>query len=318
MFQQAYSLDLRKRVTRAIAQGKSCRAAAEQCEVSPATAIRFQQRLKRAGSLQPGPIGRPRGGGKLEPFRVDIIGKVEAQPDITMPDLAAWLLEQTGLSVDPSNLSKFLCKAGYTYKKTLMASERGRSDIRQERDAWHRHRLPAMQANPARLIFVDETSVKTNMTPIRGRSPKGVRLVADAPSGRWSTQTFIAGLRCHELVAPFVINGAMDGDIFETYVRTQLAPTLNKGDVVIWDNLNVHKNGAAHKAIRERGAWVLFLPRYSPELNPIEKAFSKLKAWLRKAKARTYDDLWRAIGSVCELFSPQECRNFFKAAGCVS
>lgn len=117
MFQQAYSLDLRKRVIRAIARGKSCRAAAEQFEVSPATAIRFQQRLKRTGSLQPGLVGRPRGGGKLEPFRAQIIGQVEAQPDITMPDLAAWLLEQTGLSVDPSNLSKFLCKAGYTYKK---------------------------------------------------------------------------------------------------------------------------------------------------------------------------------------------------------
>ncbi|GLU29350.1 hypothetical protein Brsp01_45830 [Brucella sp. NBRC 12950] len=233
MFQQAYSLDLRKRVTRAIAQGKSCRAAAEKFEVSVATAIRFQQRLKRTGSLQPGPIGRPLGGGKLESFRAQIFGKVECQPDITMPDLVVWLLEQTDLSVDPSNLSKFLCKAGYTYKKTLMASERGRSDVRQERDAWHRYRLPAMQANPARLIFVDETSVKTNMTPIRERSPKGARLVADAPSGRWSTQTFIAGLRFHELVAPFVINRAMDGDIFETYLRTQLAPMLNKGDVVM-------------------------------------------------------------------------------------
>ncbi|GLU29354.1 hypothetical protein Brsp01_45870 [Brucella sp. NBRC 12950] len=110
----------------------------------------------------------------------------------------------------------------------------------------------------------------------------------------------------------------MDGDIFETYLRTQLAPMLNKGDAVIWDNLNVHKNGAAHKAISERGAWVLFLPRYSPELNSIEQSFSKLKAWLRKAKARTYDDLWKAIGAVCDLFSPQECRNFFKAAGCVA
>nr|AJW29938.1 transposase [Ochrobactrum sp. LM19] len=109
-----------------------------------------------------------------------------------------------------------------------MASERGRADIRQVHDAWQRHRLPAMQANPARLVFVDETSVKTNMTLIRGCIPKGARLVAEAPSGRWNTQTFIVGLRCHELVAPFVINGAMDGDIFETYVRTQLAPCSTK------------------------------------------------------------------------------------------
>lgn len=117
MFQQAYSLDLRNRVTRAIAQAKFYRAAAEQFEVSVATAIRFQQRLKRIGSLQPKPIGRPRYGVKLEPFRAQIISNVECQPDIPIPDPAVWLLEQTGLSVDPFNLSKFLCKAGYTYKK---------------------------------------------------------------------------------------------------------------------------------------------------------------------------------------------------------
>jgi transposase len=175
-----------------------------------------------------------------------------------------------------------------------------------------------MRAGPARLVFVDETSIKTNMTPIRGRSQKGARLVADAPAGNWNTQTFIAGLRCHELVAPFVINGAMDGAAFETYVRTQLAPTLERGDVVIWDNLNVHKNPNALAAVKERGAWVLFLPRYSPDMNPIEKAFSKLKTLLRKAKARTYDDLWQALGKVCDLFTSQECWNYFKAAGCVA
>src|SRR5262249_29270567 len=106
-----------------------------------------------------------------------------------------------------------------------MAAEQKRADVRQERDEWRQHRQPAMRAAPARLVFVDETSVKTNMTPTRGRSQKGPRLIADAPAGNWNTQTFIAGLRCHELVAPFVINGAMDGAAFETYVRTQLAPT---------------------------------------------------------------------------------------------
>lgn len=199
-----------------------------------------------------------------------------------------------------------------------MATERGRADIRRERDEWHQHRQPAIRAAPARLVFVDETSIKTNMTPIRGRSAKGMRLIADAPAGNWNTQTFIAGLRCHELVAPFVLDGAMDGTAFETYVSTQLAPTLECGDVVVWDNLNVHKNQKALETIKARGAWVLFLPRYSPDLNPIEKAFSKLKALLRKAKARTYDDLWRALGEVCDLFTPQECWNYFRAAGCVA
>ena len=314
---QPYSLDLRERVTGAIAQGKSRRAAAAQFEVSAATAVRYQQRLQQTGSLEPSRRGPAPGGGKLGPYRNLIVARVEEKPDITMPDLAAWLLEREGISVGPSNLSKLLCKAGFTYKKALMATERARSGVRRERDEWQRQRQPAMRAQPARLVFVDETSVKTNMTPIRGRSKKGTRLVADAPAGNWNTQTFIAGLRCDELVAPFVIEGAMNGEVFETYVRTQLAPTLGRGDVVIWDNLNVHKNAKALEAIKARGAWVLFLPRYSPDMNPIEMAFSKLKTLLRKAKARTYDELWKALGKVCDLFTPQECWNYFKATGCV-
>lgn len=190
--------------------------------------------------------------------------------------------------------------------------------MRAEREAWIAHRLPAMRASPGRLVFVDETCVKTNMTPLRGRSLKGERLIADAPFGKWNTQTFIAGLRCDELVAPWVIEGAINGAAFDTYVVTQLAPTLRPGDVVIWDNLNVHKSPRAAEAIRARGAWVLFLPRYSPDLNPIEKAFSKLKTLLRKAKARTYDDLWQAVGKVCGLFTAQECWNYFKSCQCVA
>ncbi|HCH72062.1 MAG TPA: hypothetical protein DFK19_08425 [Ochrobactrum sp.] len=160
--------------------------------------------------------------------------------------------------------------------------------------------------------------IKTNMTPIRGRSRKGQRLQADAPFGKWNTQTFIAGLRCDAITAPFVVDGTMDGEKFDIYVRTQLAPTLTPGDVVIWDNLNVHKSPRAAAAIAEKGAWILFLPQYLPDKNPIEMAFSKLKSLLRKAKARTYDDLWKAVGKVCGLFSPQECWNYFKAAGCVA
>ncbi len=169
-----------------------------------------------------------------------------------------------------------------------------------------------MRRQPARLVFIDETSVKTNMTPTRGRSPRGERLMADAPFGRWCTQTFIAGLRCDGLVAPWIIEGAMDGPAFDTYVQTQLAPTLKPGDVVILDNLNVHKSPRAAQALAEVGAWFLFLPKYSPDLNPIEQAFAKLKILLRKAKARTYDALWRAVGDICALFDSQECWNYFK------
>lgn len=175
-----------------------------------------------------------------------------------------------------------------------------------------------MRRRPERLVFVDETSVKTNMTPLRGRSLRGERLLADAPFGKWRTQTFIAGLRQDGLVAPWTVEGAMDGAAFDTYVRTQLAPTLTRGDVVILDNLNVHKSPRAAKALAERGAWFLFLPKYSPDLNPIEMAFAKLKTLLRKAAARTWDTLWRAIGDICDLFDPDECWNYLKEAGYVA
>ena len=156
------------------------------------------------------------------------------------------------------------------------------------------------------------------MTRLRGRSRKGRRLRASVPFGHWKTHTFIAGLRCHELSAPWIIDGTITRSAFDTYVETQLAPTLSKGDVVILDNLAVHKSEKAAQYLRQRGAWFLFLPAYSPDLNPIEQAFSKIKAHLRKAEARTFEALWRAVGDICDLFEPQECWNYLKAAGYAS
>ena len=175
-----------------------------------------------------------------------------------------------------------------------------------------------MRLQPARLVFIDETAVNTKMTRLRGRSRRGQRLRASAPFGRWGTQTFIAALRCDGLTAPWVVNGAMDCVAFNAYVETQLAPTLRPGDVVIADNLSVHKSARAAKALKARGAWFLFLPQYSPDLNPIEMAFAKLKAHLRRAATRTFEALWVALGDICTLFSPDECWNFFKEAGYAS
>jgi len=175
-----------------------------------------------------------------------------------------------------------------------------------------------MREQPHRLVFLDETFVNTKMTRLRGRSRKGQRLRASVPFGRWGTQTFIAGLRCHALSAPWIIDGPITRSAFDTYVETQLAPTLSKGDVVILDNLAVHKSEKAAQCLKQRGAWFLFLPADSPDLNPIEQAFSKLKAHLRKAQARTFEALWRAIGNICDLFEPQECWNYLKAAGYAS
>jgi transposase len=166
-----------------------------------------------------------------------------------------------------------------------------------------------------RLVFIDETGTTTKMTRLRGRCRKGERLHARAPFGHWKTQTFIAALRSTGLTAPFVVDAPMNRLIFDTYIEIQLAPTLNKGDVVILDNLAAHKSPAAEKAIRDRGAWMLFLPPYSPDLNPIEMAFAKLKAHLRARAVRTIDELWKAIGHICQLFHPRECQNYFQAAG---
>lgn len=166
-----------------------------------------------------------------------------------------------------------------------------------------------------RLGFVDETSLKTNMVKTTGWAPRGERLIDHAPFGHWNTQTFVAMLRQDRLEAPWVFSGAMNGEIFATYAETQLAPVLRKGQVVILDNLSSHKSPRAAEALRQVGAWFLFLPPYSPDLNPIEMAISKLKALIRKAAARTYDDLWRAIGDACDLFTDEECYNYFKAAG---
>ena len=138
-----------------------------------------------------------------------------------------------------------------------------------------------MRLVPHRVVFLDETGTTTKMTRPRGRSPKGQRLLSKAPFGHWKTQTFVAGLRCDALIAPFVIDAPMDRRIFETYVETQLAPTLKPGDIVVLDNLPAHKSAAAETAIRAKDAWLLFLPPYSPDLNPIEMAFAKLKALLR-------------------------------------
>ena len=176
-------------------------------------------------------------------------------------------------------------------------------------------RQPIMRLEPHRLVFLDETGTTTKMARLRGRSLRGQRLLSKVPFGHWKTQTFIAGLRCDALTAPFVMDAPMDRRIFETYVETQLPPTLKPGDVVVLDNLPAHKSAAAEQAVRAMGAGLLFLPPYSPDLNPIEMAFAKLKAHLRRTGARTIDALWKAIGDICALYTEQECWNYLKDAG---
>jgi len=172
--------------------------------------------------------------------------------------------------------------------------------------------------NPARLVFLDETWASTNMARRYGRAPRGERCVAAVPYGHWKTTTFIAGLRHDSVTAPMVIDGAINGEVFLAYVRTLLCPTLRAGDIVIADNLASHKVAGVREAIAATGATILYLPPYSPDLNPIEKLFAKLKALLRKAAARSVDALWAQIGLLLDTFSPQECKNYFASAGYVN
>ena len=184
--------------------------------------------------------------------------------------------------------------------------------MKARRRAWFDGQL---DLDPSRLIFIDETSASTKMARLRGRARKGERCRAPVPHGHWKTTTFTAGLRLDGLAAPMLLDGPMNGPAFLAYAEQVLAPELRPGDVAIMDNLPAHKISGVREAIEKAGARLLFLPPYSPDFNPIEMAFAKLKALLRKAAARTVDDLCTVIADCLANFSPNECQNYFRAAG---
>jgi len=169
--------------------------------------------------------------------------------------------------------------------------------------------------NPTRLVFLDETWATTNMARRYGRAPRGERVIASVPHGHWKTSTFVAGLREDAITAPLVIDGAMNGETFRAYIEQFLAPTLKPGDVVILDNLGSHKGKAVRQAIRAVGARLVFLPKYSPDLNPIEQVFAKFKTLLRKAEARTYDAVANASAAILAQYPAEECAAYVRNAG---
>jgi len=195
------------------------------------------------------------------------------------------------------------------------ASEQDRPDVARRRQRWKAYQD---RIDPRRLVFIDETWAKTNMAPLRGWCRRGQRLLAKVPHGHWKTLTFVAALRFDRIDAPCVIDGPINGESFLAYVEQSLVPTLAPGDIVIMDNLGSHKGRAVRDAIRSVGAHRLLLPPYSPDLNPIEQAFAKLKALLRKAAARTRDSLWDSMADVLGAFTPAECANYLAHAGYAS
>ena len=172
--------------------------------------------------------------------------------------------------------------------------------------------------DPARLVFIDETAVSTNMARLRGRAPRGERVIGRVPLGEWKTITYVAALRHNGLTAPMVIEGPMTGEVFRAYVEQCLVPTLRRNDIVVMDNLRAHKVAGIEEAIERAGASVRYLPKYSPDLNPIELLYSKFKGYLRKAAERTVPGLRRAIRRFVPRLGAQECANYFRHAGYAS
>ena len=194
----------------------------------------------------------------------------------------------------------------------MVAGERDRPDVARRRAQWTKYQD---RIEPERLVFIDETWTKTNMAPLRGWAPCGERLIAKVPHGRWKTTTFLAALRHDRIDAPWLLEGPIDGESFRTYVEKVLLPTLREGDIVIMDNLGSHKGKAVRALIRSAGAKLFFLPKYSPDLNPIEQVFAKLKHLLRKTAARTVEAICIAVGELLGTFSAEECANYFSNSG---
>ena len=309
---KAYSRDLRERVITAVETGASRREAAEHFEVSVASAVKWLQRWYQQRSAAP----KPRGGSvsPLEEFAVEILDLITQRPDLTLVETVAELRKRR-IKTSRSSLWRFLDRHNITLKKVLQAAERQRADVARARRRWIREQG---MLDPARLVFIDETAVSTNMVRLKGETPRGVRVIGAVPLGRWETITFVAALRHNKMVAPMVVEGAMTGEMFLAYVENCLVPTLRRNDIVVMDNCRVHLGTGIGRAIETVGATLRYLPKYSPRpRSQFDLPYSKFKTFLRKVAARTIPSLNRAIRSFIPQLSPQECANYFRHAGYV-
>jgi transposase len=228
------------------------------------------------------------------------VERLRQMPHLTLHGLKAELAAR-GVKVSHDTVWTFLRREGLRFKKSLFALEQARADV-----ARHRRRWKALQGglDPRRLVFIDETWIRSNMAPLRGWGPKGRRLRGFAPQGRWRTMTCLAALRCDRLSAPGVFDGPINGECFRAWVEQILLPTLQPGDIVVMDNLGSHKSKAIREALRKAGAKLWFLPKYSPDLNPIEQVFARIKHWMRLAQKRSLDDIWHQLGELVGTFRP--------------
>ncbi|MFZ0871595.1 MAG: IS630 family transposase [Rhodanobacter sp.] len=293
------SMDLRTRVLGAVADGASGRRVGDRFGVSAASVSRWRALERTQGDASPKAVGGDRRSQKTETHAPAILSAVEETPDITIEELRQ-ALAKTNVVVSYGALWRFLDRHKITRKKkSAHASEQDRPDVVKRREDWFEGQL---DLDPERLVFIDETWASTNMARRYGRAPRGQRLRMSIPHGHWKTTTFVGALRLTGMTAPMVLDGPINSRAFQAYVDQVLVPELKPGDVVIMDNLGSHKGAGIRAAIETAGAKLLYLPPYSPDFNPIENAFAKLKALLRKAAARTIKGLWAKIAQLLPAF----------------
>ena len=309
---KACSADLRERVLAAVEEGAARREAAERFEVSPSSAVKWFQAWEREGRR----TAKPAAGAdrrwrttRTRSWLWSASIRTGRWRNSSRPCTGA------GFPAAAARCGGFSSATASATKKTLRAAEQDRADVARARRHWIRQQA---LLDTSCLVFIDETSVTTAMARLYGRCLRGERLLGCVPFGTWQTLTFVAALRRDELTAPLVIEGAMNGDIFRSYVEQCLAPTLSRGDIVVLDNLRAHMVAGVREVIEAAGAQLRYLPKSSPDLNPIEMAFSKLKAHLRKAAERTQRGLRRRIGRFVPRLKPHECANYFAHAGYIS
>jgi transposase len=258
-------------------------------------------------------MGGDRRSQRIEAHADFIRARIKEQPDLTIMELREKIRERHGVGFGYGTVWRFLARHRITRKKkTGHASEQEREDVAVAREEWFEGQL---DLDPSKLVFIDETAVSTNMARRFGWAQRGERCRMSVPFGHWKTKTLVAALRWDRIDAPMTIDGALDGASFLAYVEQILAPTLSVGETVVMDNVRTHKVAGVRKAIEARGANVLYLPPYSPDFNPIEKPFSKIKSILERIAARTVETLETAVGEALQSFTPQECRNCFASSG---
>jgi transposase len=309
-----YSNDLRVRVIQVVEDGAAARAAARQFVIGDSTAIRWAKRWRETGSFE-AKTNKGQSRSPLKKHEEWLLGLVRQEPDLTLEEIQRRLLAEHQHKAGIGSVWRFFDRHGISFKKSLRAAEQDRPDVAAARTAWAENQP---KLDPERLVFIDETGTSTNMARLRGRAPRGERLVSKVPHGHWKNTTFVAGLRTNALTAPCVIDGPMNGDAFIAYVEQILVPTLKPGDIVVMDNLSSHKLPVIRETIEAVGARLLYLPPYSPDFNPIEPLFAKLKAALRKAAERSVEGLWNRIAILLNIFPPDECANYFRNSGYAS